>query len=71
MDETPLAFNFLSNTTVEQRGTRTISTLSTGYEYANFTVVLACKADGIKLLPVIIFKLVIIPRREFPDGVVE
>ncbi|CAB4402378.1 unnamed protein product [Rhizophagus irregularis] len=42
MDKTPLAFNFLSNTTVEQSGTGTISTLSTGYEYANFTVVLAC-----------------------------
>jgi transposase-like protein len=70
MDETPLAFNLPSNTTVEQRGTKTISTLSTGHERANFTVVLACMADGTKLPPVIIFKLVKIPRGEFPDGVI-
>ena len=67
MDETPLAFNLPSNTTVEQRGTKTISTLSTGHERANFTVILVCIADGIKLLLVIIFKLV---RGEFPDGII-
>uniref|UniRef100_U9UVR8 Uncharacterized protein n=1 Tax=Rhizophagus irregularis (strain DAOM 181602 / DAOM 197198 / MUCL 43194) TaxID=747089 RepID=U9UVR8_RHIID len=57
-----------SNTTVEQRGTRTISTLSTGYEYANFTVVLACKADGIKLLPYWILLLHIKTNTVIPGG---
>ncbi|GES73260.1 pogo transposable element with KRAB domain [Rhizophagus clarus] len=70
MDETPISFNLPNNTTVEQRGTRTISILSTGYERSNFTVVLACTADGTKLPPVIIFKLVNVPREEFPDGVI-
>jgi hypothetical protein len=70
MDETPMAFNLPSNTTVEQRGTKTISILSTGHERANFTVVLSCLADGTKLPPVIIFKLVNVPREEFPNGVI-
>ena len=70
MDETPMSFNLPNNTTVEQRGTKTISILSTGHERSNFTVVLACTADGIKLPPVIIFKLVNVPREEFPDGVI-
>jgi len=70
MDETPMAFNLPSNTTVEQRGTKIVSILSTGHEHANFTVVLACMADGTKLPPVIIFKLVNVLREEFPDRVI-
>ena len=70
MDETPMAFNLPSNTTIEQSGTKTISILTTGHERSNFTVVLACMADGTKLLPVIIFKLKRVPREEFPDGVI-
>jgi hypothetical protein len=66
MDETPMVPN---NTTVEQRGTRTVSILSTGHERSNFTVVLTCMSDGTKLLPGIIFKLANIQREEFPDGV--
>ena len=33
-------------------------------------LVLACLADRTKLPPVIIFKLVNVPREEFPDGVI-
>ena len=51
MDKIPIAFNLPSNTTVEQRGTKTVSILSTGHEHANFTVVLSCLVDGIKLPP--------------------
>jgi DDE superfamily endonuclease len=70
MDETPMAFNLPNNTTIEQAGTKTVSILTTGHERSNFTVVLACMADGTKLPPVIIFKLKKIPREEFPDGVI-
>jgi hypothetical protein len=70
MDETPMAFNLPSNTTVEHSGSKTVSILSTGHERSNFTVVLACMADGTKLPPVIIFKLKKIPREEFLEGVV-
>ena len=70
MDETPMAFNLPSNTTVEQCSTKTISILSTGHERVNFTVVLSCLANRTKLPPVIIFKLVNISREEFPNGVI-
>ncbi|GES92590.1 pogo transposable element with KRAB domain [Rhizophagus clarus] len=70
MDETPMSFNLSNNTTVEQRGTRTILILSTRHERFNFTVVLACTADGTKLPPVIIFKLVNVLYEEFFDGVI-
>ena len=46
MDETSMAFNLPSNTTIEQSGSKTISILSTGHERFNFTVVLAYLADG-------------------------
>ena len=65
-----MAFNLPSNTTIEQSGTKTVSILSTGHECSNFTVVLACMADGTKLPPVIIFKLKNVPRKVFPDGVI-
>src|SRR6266540_2441392 len=70
MDEMPMSFNLSSNTTVKQSGSKTVSILPTGHEQSNFTVVLACLADGTKLPPVIIFKLKKIPREEFPEGVV-
>ena len=60
----------LSCTTMEQSGSKTVSILSTGHERSNFTIVLACLADGTKLPPVIIFKLKKIPREEFSEGVV-
>lgn len=69
MDETPLSFNLPSNTTVEERGKRTVSILTTGHEHTNFTVTLTCLADGTKLPPLIVFKLKNVPRENFPDGV--
>ena len=62
MDETPISFNMPSQTTVDERGKRTISILTTGHERTNFTVTLACLADGTKLPSFIIFKLVNVPR---------
>ena len=61
MDEILISFNLPNNITVEQHGTKTISILSTRHERSNFTVVLSCMADGIKLPPIIIFKLVNVP----------
>src|SRR5256885_7334317 len=70
MDETSLSFNLINNTTIEHSSLKTVSILSTGHERSNFTVVLACLADGTKLPPVIIFKLKKIPQEEFPEGVI-
>ncbi|CAG8698761.1 9817_t:CDS:2, partial [Scutellospora calospora] len=68
MDETPIAFNIPNQTTVEESEKKTISILTTGYERTCFTVTLACLADGTKLPPFIIFKLVNVPRERFPNG---
>ena len=70
MDEMPVSFNLPNNITVEQCSTKTVSILSTGYEHSSFTVVLSCMANGTKLPPVIIFKLVNVPREEFSDGII-
>ncbi|PKC05112.1 hypothetical protein RhiirA5_486334 [Rhizophagus irregularis] len=40
MDETLMAFNLLSNITIEQTDTKTVSILSTEHKRSNFTVIL-------------------------------
>ncbi|GET04421.1 pogo transposable element with KRAB domain [Rhizophagus clarus] len=70
MDETPISFNLLYNTIIEQAGTKTILILIIGHERSNFMVVLAYMANRTKLPPVIIFKLKKISREEFPDGII-
>ena len=69
MDETPLSFNLPNNTTIDNCGANTVSIRTCGHEKSCFTVVLTCLADGTKLPPVIIFKLVNVPRQVFPAGV--
>ena len=66
----PVSFNLPNNTTVKQRNTKTVSILSTRHEHSSFTIVLSCMADGTKLPPIIIFKLVNIPREEFSDDII-
>ena len=70
MNETPVSFDLLSNTTIDELGTRTVSIRITGHERTNFTVVLTCMADGTKLPPLIIFKLKKIPKGNFSSGVI-
>lgn len=69
MDETPLWFDLPSNTTIDHKGTKTVSIRTTGHERTSFTVVLACMADGRKLPAVCIFKLKNVPRENFPHGI--
>ena len=64
-----MVFNLPSQTTIEECEKRTVLILTTGHEYINFTVTLTCLADGTKLPPFIIFKLVNVSREKFPDGV--
>ncbi|CAG8794338.1 27338_t:CDS:2, partial [Dentiscutata erythropus] len=67
MDETPLSFDMPSNVTIDNKGNKPISIRTCGYEKSCFTVVLACLANGTKLLPMIIFKLKNVQRLEFPS----
>src|SRR6266542_3505336 len=69
MDETPVTFDLPYSTTLDHRGTSTVSIRTTGHEKKNFTVILACMADGTKLPAVCIFKLKKIPREAFPQGI--
>jgi len=69
IDETPMTFNLPSQTTIEERGKRTVSILTTGHERTHFTVTLACLADGTKLPPFIIFKLVKVSWENFSEGI--
>ena len=69
MDETPVTFDLPSNTTLDQRGTSTVTIRTTGHEKTYFTVVLSCLADGTKLPATCIFKLKNIPKEQFPQGI--
>lgn len=70
MDEVPLTFDIPVNRTVDRTGARTVNVRTTGNEKASFTVVLACQANGQKLLPMVIFKRTTVPKENFPVGVV-
>ena len=69
MDETPMFFDLPSNTTIDHKGTKTVTIRTTGHERSSFTVVLACMADGSKLPAVCIFKLKNLPKEKFPHGI--
>jgi hypothetical protein len=56
MDETPIWLDMLAQTTVDHVGTRSIPIKTTGHEKARVTVVLAAKANGQKIKPLIVFK---------------
>ena len=56
MDETPCYFDLPSSSTVETKGSKTVSIATSGYEKMRFTTVLAVSSDGGKLKPMLIFK---------------
>ena len=56
MDETSMYFDMASNTTIEKKGTKSVSIRTTGAEKRHLTVVLAASADGSMLPPFVIFK---------------
>src|SRR6266542_7090173 len=69
MDETPIRFDLPSNTTINQKGTKTVNIHTTDHKHISFTVVLGCMADSTKLPAVCIFKLKNIPKEKFPRGI--
>jgi len=71
MDETPMSFDLPRNRTVDKVGAKTVQVRTTGHERTNFTLVLACMADGTKLKPMVIFKRKTIPKGEkIPSGLI-
>uniref|UniRef100_K7GCQ4 HTH CENPB-type domain-containing protein n=1 Tax=Pelodiscus sinensis TaxID=13735 RepID=K7GCQ4_PELSI len=58
------------NRMLEVKGAKTISIATTGHEKSRFTVMLACTADGMKLLPYIVLKHKTMPNNViFPNTV--
>ena len=69
MDEVPLTFDVPLNKTVGVKGAKTIMIKTSGKEKTRYTVVLACCADGTKLLPSLIFKRKTLPKDVIPHGI--
>ena len=62
-DQTLLTFDMPADSTIDFSGTSSISIKTTGHEKNRFAVMLACMADGTKLLkPYIIFKRKTAPK---------
>lgn len=56
MDETAVWFDMVGETTVADKGAKSIPVKSTGHEKARFTVTLTAAGDGTKLKPYVVFK---------------
>ena len=61
-DQTPLPFDMPVNSTVDSKGTKSVSIMSTGHEKDRFTMMLACLGDGTKLPPYVVFKGKTLPK---------
>ena len=70
MDEVPLTFDIPMTTTVEKKGSKSVTIQTTGHEKASFTVVLGCCASGDKLPPMLIFKRKTAIKEKLPAGVI-
>ena len=56
MDETAIWLDMTAETILEKRGAKSVPLKSTGHQKSRVTVVLAAKATGVKLKPMIVFK---------------
>ena len=61
-DQTPLTFDIVTNSTVAEKGVKSVPLLSTGHEKDRFTVMLTCLGDGTKLPPYVVFKRKTLPK---------
>ncbi len=55
MDETAVWFDMLAETSVDQKGVKTVSVKTTGHEKSKFTVILTANGAGAKLKPYVVF----------------
>ena len=70
-DQTPLTFDIVTNSTVAEKGIKSVPILTTGHDKDRFTVMLACLGDGTKLPPYVVFKRKTLPKNmAFPHGLV-
>lgn len=55
-DQTLLTFDIVTNSTVSDRGAKSVPIVSSGHDKERFTVMLACLGDGTKLPLYVVFK---------------
>lgn len=68
-DQTPLTFDMPRNTTVNEKGARSVLVRTSGAEKQRCTVMLAVTADGRKLPPYVVLKRKTVPKGNFPRGI--
>ena len=70
-DQTPLTFDVVTNSTIAEKGVKSVPIVTTGHDKDRFTVMLASRGDGSKLSPYVVFKRKTIPKEMvFPPGVI-
>ena len=70
-DQTPLTFDIVTNSTVSDRGAKSVPIVSSGHDKERFTVMLACLGDGTKLPLCVVFKRKTLQKNlNFPKEVV-
>ena len=70
-DQTQLTLDIVTNSTVSDRGVKSIPIMSSGHDKDRFTVMLACLGDGTKLPPYVVFKRKTLQKNlNFPKEVV-
>ena len=69
-DQTLLKFDMPANYTVDSKGKKTVSIMTTSHEKDRFTVMLACLGNGTKLPPYVMFKQKTLPKDlVLPQGI--
>lgn len=70
MDDAPLMFDLPLTKTVNKTDASSVSLKTIGHNKTYFTCILACTASGQKPPPMVIFKLITIPKEQFLKGIV-
>lgn len=69
-DQTPVYFEMPMDTTLQKKGSKSVSVLTGGNTKLRCTVMLCALADGTKLRPYVIFKRKTLPSTPLPPGIV-
>ena len=56
MDETPICFEMISNTTVSKIGSRNVMIRTFGSDRSRITIILCRGSNGEKISPLVVFK---------------
>lgn len=69
-DQTPVFFDMPTNTTVADKGAKSVVVKTTGNEKNRITVMLSVLADGRKLSPYVILRRKTLPKEKLPKGLI-